>query len=77
MMIEYLSLASVATSLGVSRSTVSRAARATSVGVFVNGRLVAVDPKDVDKLRPFIHETPGNPNWIAKRRVAPKKKRRR
>lgn len=76
MTIQYLSAASVATALGVSRSTVSRAARATSVGVFVDGRLVAVDPKDIDKLRPLIHATPGNPNWIAKRRTTPRKKRR-
>jgi DNA-binding LacI/PurR family transcriptional regulator len=65
-MVEYVTPSKAAESLGVSRSTVSRAARSGGVGVFVEGRLVAISPNDIDKIKPFIHQTPGNPNWIAR-----------
>jgi hypothetical protein len=67
-MIEYVSSAKAAEQLGVSPRTVSRAAKSRGIGVFVDGRLVAIDPRDIAKIRPFIHSTPGNPDWIARSR---------
>lgn len=72
--IEYVSTATAAERLGVSRRTVSRAARSRGIGIFVEGRLVAIDPRDIDKIKPLLHATPGNPNWIA--RASNQKKRR-
>ena len=76
-MIEYVSMATAAERLGVSRRTVCRAAKSKGIGIFVDGRLVAIDPRDIDKIKPLIHATPGNPNWIAQRskQVATKRKR--
>lgn len=71
-MVDYVSSATAAQQLGVSRRTVSRAAKSRGIGIFVDGRLVAIDPKDIAKIRPFIHATPGNPDWIARSRKARK-----
>lgn len=76
-MIEYVSSATAAERLGVSRRTVSRAAHAKGIGIFVDGRLVAIDPRDIEKIKPLLHETPGNPNWIARRATASTSKKRR
>jgi predicted DNA-binding protein (UPF0251 family) len=68
MIAEYVSSTTAAQKLGVSRRTVSRAAKSCGLGIFVEGRLVAISPKDIDRIRPAIHSTPGNPNWIANKK---------
>lgn len=59
--------------LECSRSSVCRAAKASGAGIYANGRLVAITQNDLKKIKPFIHETSGNPDWIA----AGKKKKKR
>jgi transposase len=70
----YYSTRQAAEKLGCSAKTISRAAKKANVGIhFVGGRLAALAPADLSALRPFIHETSGNPDWIA----AAKKPRRK
>ena len=70
----YYSTRQAAEKLGCSAKTISRAAKKAKVGIhFVGGRLAALAPSDLTALQPFIHETSGNPDWIA----AAKKPRRR
>jgi hypothetical protein len=76
MHIEYMSASGAASKLGVSRSSVARAARSQGVGIFVEGRLVALDPRDLDRMKPALRETPGNPNWIALRGKTAKRKKK-
>lgn len=66
-MIEYLTASEAARRLGVSVNSIGRAAREKSIGIFAGGRLVAVHPADIERLKPALHSTPGNPNWIAAR----------
>jgi DNA-binding MurR/RpiR family transcriptional regulator len=72
--VPYLSPTEVATKLGVSVNTVGRAARKAGCGVYTHGgvKLAAVHPTEVASLKTHIHETSGNPVWIA----AFKKKRK-
>lgn len=60
--------------LECSRSSVCRAAKASGAGIYANGRLVAIPLNELKKIKPFIHETSGNPLWIAAGKT--KKKRR-
>lgn len=70
----YLSMKSAAKRLGCSPPTVRRIAKARGVGILADGTtLVAVAVNDLPLLKPHIHETSGNPLWIA----AGKAKRRR
>jgi hypothetical protein len=70
----YISGQEAAKRLGVAPITISRVARRTGIGVFVeDGRLAALATTDLLRLKPHIHETSGNPAWIA----AAKKKSRR
>jgi hypothetical protein len=70
----YISGQEAAKRLGVAPITISRVARRTGIGVFVeDGRLAALATTDLPRLQPFIHATRGNPVWIA----AAKKTRRR
>lgn len=63
----FFSVAEVASKLGCSLSTVRRAAFAATCGVRLSSskRLVALTPDDVVKLRRHVHDTAGNPVWIA------------
>jgi excisionase family DNA binding protein len=62
----YISGQEAAKRLGVSSVTISRVARRTGIGVFVeDGRLAALATTDLPLLKSHIHETSGNPNWIA------------
>lgn len=62
----YYSTRQAAEKLGCSAKTVARAAKKGGVGIyFVGGRLAALAPADLARLRPLIHETSGNPQWIA------------
>lgn len=71
----YISGQEAAKRLGVAPITISRVARRTGIGVFVeDGRLAALATTDLIRLQPHIHETRGNPVWIAQ---AKKTKRRR
>lgn len=64
----YYSAKQVAESLECGSATVRRAAKRAKVGIYVaGGRLVALSPADIEALKPYIHETSGNPNWIAAR----------
>ena len=64
----YYSANQAAAGLGCSTKTVCRAARRADVGVWlISGRLAALSPADVASLKECIHETSGNPNWIAAR----------
>jgi len=62
----YFSTVQAAVRLGCSATTVRRAAKKTGVGIyFVGGRLAALAPSDLAALKPHIHETSGNPDWIS------------
>jgi excisionase family DNA binding protein len=64
----YYSGTQAAKFLGCSVNTISRAARKAGVGIWlIGGRLAALSPADVEALKAHIHETSGNPNWIATR----------
>lgn len=70
----YLSMKSAAARLGCSPPTVRRVAKSRGIGILADGTtLVAVAVQDLALLKPHIHETSGNPVWIA----AGKAKRRR
>lgn len=62
----YYSTRQAAAKLNCSAKTISRAAQRAGVGIhFINGRLAALSPADLVALKPHIHETSGNPDWIA------------
>lgn len=64
----YISGQEAARRLGVAPITISRVARRTGIGVFVeDGRLAALATTDLPRIKPFIHATSGNPIWIAAR----------
>lgn len=69
----YLTSSEAAEKLGCSVKTVTRAARRAGCGVFVHGgnRLAALHPADLIKMKSVIHETSGNPVWIASRGKGP------
>ena len=70
----YYSTRQAAAKLGCSAKTISRAAEKANVGIrFIGGRLAALAPADLAALRSMIHETSGNPNWIAARKPTRKK----
>jgi len=70
----YLSMQAAAKRLGCSPPTIRRVAKAQGVGILADGtRIVAVAAHELPLLKPHIHETSGNPLWIA----AGKKPRRR
>lgn len=70
----YISGQEAARRLGCAPITVSRLARRHGIGVLVeDGRLAALATTDLPMLKPLIHATPGNPDWIANG----KKKRRK
>jgi hypothetical protein len=72
----YLSMQSAAKRLGCSPPTVRRIAKQQGVGILADGtRIVAVAAHELPILKPFIHETSGNPVWIAAGKT--KKTRRR
>jgi hypothetical protein len=75
-MIEYLTTREAAQRLGVSPNSIGRAARTQQVGVFAGGRLVAIAPSDLERLKPALHDTPGNPIWIASAKTRKPQKRR-
>lgn len=76
--VAYLTSHEAAEKLGCSVKTVTRAARRAGVGVFVHGgnRLAALHPADLAKMKSHIHETSGNPVWIATRGKGPHAKKR-
>jgi len=64
----YISGQEAAKRLGVAPVTVSRVARRHSIGIIVeDGRLAALATTDLLRLKPLLHETSGNPVWIANR----------
>lgn len=74
----YYSATTAAKMLGCSRSSVCRAAKNYGIGIFTDGRLAALAKGDLSQIKSHVHETPGNPQWIAARgrksRKAQKKK---
>jgi hypothetical protein len=67
-MIQILTLGDAAKMLKCSKATVSRAAHNVGVGYVAGTRLMGFAKDDIARLRPAIHETPGNPTWIARSR---------
>lgn len=64
----YISGQEAARRLGVAAITVSRIARREGIGIIVeDGRLAALAITDLQLIKLHIHETSGNPNWIAAR----------
>ena len=61
----YVSASAAAKMVGCSRSSICRAAKKGGLGVFAGTRLAAISISDIEKIRPLIHATAGNPNWIA------------
>lgn len=76
--VAYLTSHEAAEKLGCSVKTVTRAARRAGVGVFVHGgvRLAALHPGDLAKMKSHIHETSGNPVWIAAKAKQPRPRKR-
>jgi hypothetical protein len=73
----YLSMKSAAARLGCSPPTVRRVAKARGVGILADGTtLVAVAVQDLALLKPHIHETSGNPVWIAAGKAAKRRRKR-
>jgi hypothetical protein len=72
----YVSMESAAKRLGCSSPTVRRVAKAKGLGIKTEcNRIVALALHELPLLKPHIHETSGNPVWIATR--GKKKKPRR
>jgi hypothetical protein len=67
-MIHILTLADVAKLIGCSKATVSRAAHTAKVGFVAGNRLMGFTKDDIVKIKPYVHETAGNPDWIALKR---------
>ena len=67
-MIQILTLGDAAKVLQCSTATVSRAAHSVGVGYVAGARLMGFNKTDLPKLRPAIHKTAGNPDWIARAR---------
>ena len=64
----YLSMEGAAKRLGCSSPTVRRVAKQRGLGIQVqDGRIVALAMHELPLLKPHIHETSGNPLWIAAR----------
>lgn len=74
---QYLSATNAAKILGCSRSSVCRAAKNYGIGIFANGRLAALTKNDLGQIKNYIHESPGNPEWIAARGQKSQKPKRR
>ena len=73
----YISGQEAAKRLGVAPITVSRVAKRTGIGVFVeNGRLAALATNDLAILKPHIHASSGNPLWIAAAKPKARKRRK-
>ena len=71
----YYSTRQAAAKMKCSAKTISRAAKKAGVGIhFIGGRLAALAPADLLALKPHIHETSGNPDWIAAGRAKPRKR---
>jgi hypothetical protein len=73
----YFNATSAAKELGCSRSSVCRAAKNDGIGIFTNGRLAVLSKQDVASIKNHIHETSGNPLWIAARGRKHKKGRKK
>lgn len=71
----YLSMQAAAKKLGCSPPTIRRVARAQGIGILADGtRIVAVAAHELPLLKPHIHETSGNPLWIAAGKLRRRKK---
>lgn len=64
---EYVNATTAAKIIGCSRSSVCRAAKNYGIGIFTNGRLAALAKGDLNQIKSHVHETSGNPQWIAAR----------
>lgn len=75
----YLTSSEAAEKLGCCVKTVTRAARRAGIGVFVHGgkRLAALHPADLTRMKSVIHETSGNPIWIAEYQAKKRRQQRR
>lgn len=72
----YLSMDAAAKRLGCSSPTVRRIAKAQGLGIKTEqNRIVAVAVHELALLKPLIHETSGNPVWIANRGKRLRRKR--
>ncbi len=68
----YLSAESAAKVLGCSVSTVKRIAKRLGAGIVVDGRrLVALAPAELPAIKAHVHQTTGNPDWIATKGTGP------
>lgn len=61
----YVSATTAAKLLGCSRSSICRAAQRHGIGVFASGRLAALSQADISAIKSHLHESSGNPVWIA------------
>jgi hypothetical protein len=77
--VPYISPSELAIKLGCSPNTIGRAARRAGCGIYTHGgnRLAALHPDEVAKVRLCVHETSGNPVWIAAGRTTAKARRRK
>lgn len=74
---KYYNATAAAQVLGCSRSSVCRAAKANTIGIFAGGRLAALTRFDIEALREHLHASPGNPMWIAAAGTGRRSRRRR
>jgi hypothetical protein len=64
----YVSMEGAAKRLGCSSPTVRRVAKQRGLGIMTEqNRIVALALHELPLLKPWIHETSGNPVWIATR----------
>jgi hypothetical protein len=74
---EYMSATTAAKLIGCSRSSVCRAAKNYGIGIFTSGRLAALTKNDLNLIKDRVHETSGNPVWIAARGAKVRKGRKK
>lgn len=68
----YLSMKGAAKRLGCGAATVRRAAKRCGIGILTEeNRIVAVAEHELSILKTHIHDTSGNPNWIAASETGP------
>lgn len=65
--VAFFSPSELAAKWGISPNTVGRAARRAGLGIYTHGgnRLAALHPAEAAKVKAFVHDTSGNPVWIA------------
>jgi excisionase family DNA binding protein len=74
----YLTIETAATRLKCSTNAVRRVAKNNGLGILADGhRLVAISEKELPFIKPHLHKTSGNPDWIAAGKAKTRSRRRK